>query len=66
MRIVILCKVISVDALWKNCPGCVFRDNKGYLTIKGASNDSGTSRYEWEKEISLQEAEELMNCVSLG
>ena len=29
------------------------RDNKGYLTIKGASNDSGTSRYEWEKEISL-------------
>ena len=36
------------------------RDNKGYLTIKGASDDNGLSRYEWEKEISLQEAEELM------
>ncbi len=24
------------------------RDDKGYLTIKGASNESGTSRYEWE------------------
>ena len=27
------------------------RDGKGYLTIKGASNASGTSRYEWEKEL---------------
>ena len=36
------------------------RGDKGYLTIKGASNASGMSRYEWEKEISLQEAEELM------
>ena len=42
------------------------RDNKGYLTIKGASNDSGTSRYEWEKEISLQEAEELMKLCEPG
>ena len=29
------------------------RDDKGYLTIKGASNASGTSRYELEKELSL-------------
>ena len=36
------------------------RDDKGYLTIKGASNASGTSRYEWEKELPLAEAEELM------
>ena len=34
------------------------RDDKGYLTIKGASNASGTSRYEWEKELPLEEAEE--------
>ena len=27
------------------------RDGRGFLTIKGASNESGTSRYEWEKEI---------------
>ena len=42
------------------------RDNKGYLTIKGASNESGTSRYEWEKEISLEEAEELMTLCEPG
>jgi len=40
------------------------RGEKGYLTIKGASNQEGTSRYEWEKEIPLSEAEELMHlCV---
>ncbi|WP_300727595.1 CYTH domain-containing protein [uncultured Bacteroides sp.] len=42
------------------------RDDKGYLTIKGASNSSGTSRYEWEKEIPLQEAEELMRLCEPG
>ena len=42
------------------------RGDKGYLTIKGASNASGMSRYEWEKEISLQEAEELMKLCEPG
>jgi len=42
------------------------RDDKGYLTIKGASNASGTSRYEWEKELSLPEAEELMKLCEPG
>lgn len=42
------------------------RDGKGYLTIKGASNASGTSRYEWEKEIPLDEAEELMKLCEPG
>lgn len=42
------------------------RDGKGYLTIKGASNDMGTSRYEWEKELPLQEAEELMRLCEPG
>lgn len=42
------------------------RDGKGYLTIKGASNDSGTSRYEWEKELPLSEAEELMKLCEPG
>ena len=41
------------------------RDDKGYLTIKGASNESGTSRYEWEKELPLSEAEELMKLCEL-
>ena len=42
------------------------RDAKGYLTIKGAANASGTSRYEWEKEIPLNEAEELMKLCEPG
>ena len=32
----------------------------GYLTIKGLSNETGTSRFEWEKEITPKEAEELL------
>ena len=42
------------------------RGDKGYLTIKGASNASGTSRYEWEKELPLLEAEELMKLCEPG
>lgn len=42
------------------------RDGKGYLTIKGASDAAGMSRYEWEKEISLREAEELMKLCEPG
>jgi adenylate cyclase len=36
------------------------KGDKGYITIKGKSNESGLSRYEWEKEIPLDEAEELL------
>ncbi len=42
------------------------RGGKGFLTIKGASNASGTSRYEWEREIPLEEAEELMKLCEPG
>ena len=35
-------------------------DDKGYLTIKGRTSDSGMSRFEWEKEIQVQEAERLL------
>ena len=42
------------------------RNGRGYLTIKGASNESGTSRYEWEKELSWHEAEELMKLCEPG
>lgn len=42
------------------------RGVQGYLTIKGASNASGTSRYEWEKEIPLNEAEDLMKLCEPG
>ena len=37
------------------------KDDKGYLTIKGISNAAGTSRFEWEKEILLPEAEQLLS-----
>ena len=33
----------------------------GFITIKGKSNGSGTTRFEWEKEIDFQEAKELLN-----
>ena len=42
------------------------RDEKGYLTIKGPSEEGGLSRYEWEKEISLAEAKELMKICEPG
>jgi adenylate cyclase len=38
----------------------------GFITIKGKSNDSGTSRYEWEKEIPISEAEELLKICEKG
>lgn len=34
--------------------------DKGFLTIKGISNASGMSRFEWEKEIPVQEARSLL------
>jgi adenylate cyclase len=35
-------------------------EEKGFITVKGISNNSGTSRFEWENEISLQEAKSLL------
>ena len=42
------------------------RDDKGYLTIKGPADIKGLGRYEWEKEIPLQEAQELMKLCEPG
>jgi adenylate cyclase len=36
------------------------RDHQGFITIKGISNASGTTRFEWEKEIPVNEAENLL------
>lgn len=36
------------------------KGDKGYLTIKGRRSESGLSRYEWEKEIPVDEARELL------
>lgn len=42
------------------------RDDKGYLTIKGPSDQGGLVRYEFEKEISLQDARDLMRICEPG
>ena len=42
------------------------RDSRGYLTIKGPSENGGLARYEFEKEITLSEAENLMKLCEPG
>lgn len=42
------------------------RGEKGYLTIKGKSSDNGLSRFEWEKEITAAEAEDLLKLAEPG
>ncbi|WP_310559385.1 CYTH domain-containing protein [Flavobacterium sp.] len=42
------------------------KGNKGFLTIKGASNESGLSRFEWEKEIPVDEANVLLKLCEKG
>ena len=42
------------------------KGNKGFLTIKGPSNESGLSRFEWEKEITLDEAKSLLELCEDG
>ena len=42
------------------------RDEQGYLTIKGPAGANGLARYEWEKEIPLDEARELMKLCEPG
>ncbi len=42
------------------------RDEKGFLTIKGPSRNGGLSRYEFEKEITLEEARQLMQLCQDG
>ena len=36
------------------------KGEKGFLTIKGISSDSGMSRFEWEKEIPIDDAQKLL------
>jgi len=42
------------------------KGKKGFLTIKGIGNKSGTTRYEFEKKISLNEASELLKICEKG
>lgn len=36
------------------------KGTQGFITIKGKGNESGTTRFEWEREIEVTEAEQLL------
>lgn len=42
------------------------KEDKAYLTIKGSSNASGMTRFEWEKEIPVDEAQSLLLLCEKG
>ncbi len=42
------------------------RDDKAFLTIKGGSDASGMSRFEWEKEIPAEDARDLFMLCQGG
>lgn len=39
---------------------------RAFITVKGISNKAGLSRFEWEKEISVKEAEALLDICETG
>ncbi len=42
------------------------KGSKGFITIKGIGSASGASRYEWEKEIPVEEVNELLTICEPG
>lgn len=42
------------------------KGDKAFITIKGRSSESGMSRFEWEKEISVEDAEALIPLCEPG
>ena len=42
------------------------KGDKGFLTIKGIGNESGASRFEWESEISTDDAKNLLAICEPG
>ena len=42
------------------------KGDQGFLTVKGIGNESGTSRYEWEREISVEDATDLLKISEPG
>ena len=41
-------------------------NEKAFLTIKGKGNETGMTRFEWEKEIPLEEAKSLLELCEKG
>lgn len=42
------------------------KGNKGYFTVKGKSTNDGLSRFEWEKDISKEDAKALLQLCEKG
>ena len=42
------------------------KSDKGYITVKGIGNDGNMSRFEWEKEIAVDEANALLKLCIKG
>jgi adenylate cyclase len=42
------------------------KGEKGFITIKGKGNASGASRFEWEKEIPVEEVKDLLQLCEPG
>ena len=42
------------------------KGDKGFITIKGIGNESGATRYEWEREIPVSDAKELLSLCEPG
>lgn len=42
------------------------KGSKGFITVKGKTSKSGTTRFEWEKEIAVEEAENLLKLCEKG
>lgn len=42
------------------------KGDKGFITVKGICSESGVSRYEWEKEIPVDDVRELLKICEPG
>lgn len=42
------------------------KGDQGFITVKGIGNESGASRFEWEKEISVEDAKDLLKISEPG
>ena len=42
------------------------KGEKGYITVKGIGNDIGASRFEWEKEIPVEDVRDLLKICESG
>ena len=59
-----------IQGYLSSVPGRIVRvrvkGDKGYITVKGQANATGVSRFEWEKEIPVDEALALLELAEPG